>query len=124
MRRQRFNILILAMCFATFAFGQDVNGGGQDDTASAGQELSVKAIDVDVYPNPAVDFLVVQLSDSRESDNVKFQIRSLLGTEMIVTPENLGNGQFRFPVKDFATGYYFVIVEHDVSRFAIRWLKQ
>ncbi len=79
---------------------------------------------IEVYPNPAVDFLLVQISNSELRD-VKFEVRSLLGSEMHVQIEELGAGKYRFPVQDFSTGYYFIIVKDEATRFkkAFRFLK-
>ena len=80
--------------------------------------------EIELYPNPTLDFLIVEIKNS-EMKNVEFEIRSLLGNEMIVNPEQVGFDRYRFQVKDFNTGYYFIIVKDEETRFkkAFRFLK-
>lgn len=125
MIRQAYTILLLTLFFGVVAIAQD----GSNLTVRAEQNLIVpdfldNSNRVDLYPNPAEDFLIVQVSNSN-LENAKFQVRSLIGTQMSVSPEDLGDGKYRFPVKDFASGYYFVVVEDELARFkkAFRFLK-
>ncbi len=124
MRRQRSTILILLICFGLTAYAQEASNATLTEQDITVQEPLSNTNKIELYPNPAVDYLIVQLSNSN-LDNAKFEIRSLLGTQMSITAEDLGNGRFRFPVKDFATGYYFVVVEDETARFkkAYRFLK-
>jgi len=124
MRRQRFNILILLLCFGFVAAAQDTSGVAMAEQDITVREEILNSNKIELYPNPAVDFLIVQISNS-SLENAKFEIRSLLGTQMTVTSEDLGGGRYRFPVKDFSTGYYFVVVEDEKQRFkkAFRFLK-
>lgn len=110
--KHRLSILLLGFLFAgTFAFAQEGNNSQDPDEKDIiVQDFLDKANRIDIYPNPAQEYLIVQITNSNVQD-LKFEIRSLLGQEMIVVPEDLGNGKYRFPVKDFAVGYYFVIVK-------------
>ncbi len=110
--KHRLSILLLGFLFAgTCAFAQEGNNSQDPDEQDIiVQDFLDKANRIDIYPNPAQEYLIVQITNSNVQD-LKFEIRSLLGQEMIVVPEDLGNGKYRFPVKDFAVGYYFVIVK-------------
>ena len=79
---------------------------------------------IELYPNPTVDFLIVHIKNSEMRD-VQFEVRSLLGSEMMVEAEPIGGDRYRFPVKDFTTGYYFIIIEDEETRYkrAFRFLK-
>lgn len=79
---------------------------------------------IEIYPNPAVEYVIVEISNSTLT-NTEFEMHSIIGNEIKITPEEIGNGRFRVPVKDFATGYYFLVVKDEVSRFkkAYRFLK-
>ena len=118
--------MFLVFLFAgTFAFAQEgSNVPDPDERNIIVQDFLDKANRIDVYPNPAQEFLVVQISNSNV-DDLKFEIRSLLGQKMLVVPEDLGNGKYRFAVKDFAVGYYFMIVKdtRGAVQVAKKWLK-
>lgn len=122
---------ILLLSFIAASFGTVAQSRGELQTVSTA-ESNVKVVEdpfrqlneVDLYPNPAVDYLTVQISNMNLA-NVSFEIRSLLGSRMNVIAEDLGNGKYRFPVKEFSTGYYFVVVKDENRRFkkAFRFLK-
>ncbi len=122
----RLSILFLCVLFAgSFAYAQEGNNAQDpDENNIIVQDFLDKANRIDVYPNPAQEFLIVHITNSNVQD-LKFEIRSLLGQEMIVVPEDLGNGKYRFPVKDFAVGYYFMIVKDSqgVVNVAKKFLK-
>ena len=79
---------------------------------------------IELYPNPTVDYLIVHIKNSDLRD-VQFEVRSLLGSEMLVEAEPIGGDRYRFPVKEFNTGYYFVIIKDEETRYkkAFRFLK-
>ncbi len=124
--KHRRSILLLCFLFAgMFAFAQEGdNSPDPEENDIIVQDFLDKANRIDVYPNPAQEFLIVQVSNSNVQD-LKFEIRSLLGQEMIVVPEDLGNGKYRFAIKDFSVGYYFVIVKDSqgIVNLAKKFLK-
>lgn len=125
MKHRQFILFIFFLFIGAFAYAQeDTNGLNPEENNVIVQDFLDKANRIDVYPNPAQEFLIVQISNSNLQD-VKFEIRSLLGQEMIVVPEDLGNGKYRFPVKDFSVGYYFMIVKDSqgVINVAKKFLK-
>ena len=79
--------------------------------------------EVSIYPNPAIEYVIVELDDS--FTNAKFELNSMIGNKITIQPEELGYGKYRISLKDFATGYYFLIVTDKDSRarFAHKFLK-
>lgn len=79
---------------------------------------------IEIYPNPAVEYLVIQIQNSTLS-NVEFELHSIIGNELSISPEDLGDGSFRIQVKDYASGYYFLVVKDEFARFkqAYKFLK-
>lgn len=79
---------------------------------------------IDVYPNPAVDFLVIDVSHASLA-KIEFELHSIIGNQMTIQVQELGGGKYRIPVKEFASGYYFLVVKDDGSRFkqAYKFLK-
>ncbi len=80
--------------------------------------------EISVYPNPAVSYLIIEL-DNTTFKSAKFEINSMIGNNIIIHPEELGFGKFRISVKDFSTGYYFLIIQDESSRIkhAYKFLK-
>ena len=81
--------------------------------------------EIEIYPNPSVNFLVVEIKNS-DLDRVEFEMRSIIGNKVRITPEEIGRDKYRFNVEDFATGYYFLVVKDDFTRFkeAHKFLKK
>lgn len=79
---------------------------------------------IEIYPNPAVEYLVIQIQNST-LNNVQFELHSIIGNEISISPEDLGDGRFRIPVKDHASGYYFLVIKDEFARFkqAYKFLK-
>lgn len=109
----RNKLIILSFTIAcSFSTLAQVSGG------SLGQEAQIS-----VYPNPAVEYIVVEVDNSLTS--ATFELNSMIGNKMVIKPEELGYGKYRIPLKDFATGYYFLIVQDESARFkqAFKFLK-
>lgn len=86
------------------------------------KKSSLQEVDISIYPNPAVEYIIVEVDNAL--DNAQFELNSMIGNKIIVTPEDLGYGKFRISLKNFATGYYFLIVKNNgVSTAALKFLK-
>jgi hypothetical protein len=68
---------------------------------------------VQVYPNPAVEFLTLKF-ESPIAKTVKLEFHSIIGTTVEVEHEALDEYEIRVRVKDLATGYYLIGV-HDTQ---------
>ena len=111
--RNKLIILSFTLLAGFGAFSQDGGNGFGDE-----QENQIS-----VYPNPAVEFIMVQLdSDLR---NAKFELNSMIGNKLQIQTEEVGPGKYKIPVKELATGYYFLIVKNEEKRFkkAFKFLK-
>ena len=109
--RNKLIILTFAV-FATFSVAAQSSFEGNKQDAK-----------VSIYPNPAVDVLMVQI----EGDVAKatFELNSMIGNKVIIRPEEVGAGKYKIPVKDLATGYYFLVIKDEEQRFkkAFKFLK-
>jgi len=102
----------------TFAVFICFTSSAQSSFEARGQETKVS-----IYPNPAVDILMVQI----EGDvlNTTFELNSMIGNKVVIRPEKVGVGKYKIPVKDLTTGYYFLIIKDEEYRFkkAFKFLK-
>jgi len=78
---------------------------------------------VSLYPNPVVDVLMVQIEG--DLSQTTFELNSMIGNKVVIRPEEVGIGRYKIPVKDLATGYYFLIIKDKEQRFkkAYKFLK-
>lgn len=79
--------------------------------------------DISIYPNPAVDFLVVQING--DFNKATFELNSMIGNRIQIRPEEIALGKYKIAVKDLATGYYFLVIKDEDKRFkkAFKFLK-
>lgn len=107
------NKLIIWSLALAFSFSAAAQGSYQDG----------KDVDISIYPNPAVEFIMVQVSG--ELKNAEFELNSMIGNKLFIKPQDAGYGKYKIPVKELATGYYFLIVKDEGARFrkAFKFLK-
>ena len=112
-------ILSLALVLTTALKAQQVTSA-----STVVSQVSPQENIIDVYPNPAVEYIQVQITNST-LENIEFELHSIIGNMMSIEVIDLGQGKYRIPVKNFATGYYFVVVKDEEMRFkrAYKFLK-
>lgn len=118
-------ILTFALFLSMTAMAQEVNTNVVSaETSFYNSSVDLNKNRIEIYPNPAVEYVVVQINNST-LENAEFELHSLIGNEIKIDAENLGNGRYKIPVKNYATGYYFVVVKDEATRFkkAFRFLK-
>ncbi len=81
--------------------------------------------DVKLYPNPAVEFLIVEIN-SQELTNVSFELNNIIGSTFEIRSESLGSNRYKIYVKDLHQGYYFLTIKDANSSYkrAYRFLKK
>ena len=105
---------LIIISFALLSSGVTLAQGGSD----LSQESRIS-----IYPNPAVEHIIVQLDS--DFSNAEFELNSMIGNKLVIKPEEVGINKYKIQVKDLATGYYFLIVKDEDKRFkkAYKFLK-
>jgi hypothetical protein len=121
-------ILSILICLCVgFANAQDADRDKDFSTeqSSFSNEDLLILNKVEIYPNPSVKYLIVEIKNS-ELYNVEFEMRSIIGNKLNVMAENIGADKYRFNVKRFAPGYYFIVIKDDNTQFkqAHKFLKK
>ncbi len=115
-KRKTIAALMILLLSTGVAYSQSGNGSSifQNDQNK-----------IELYPNPAVDYLIVEISNSSIS-NAEFELHSIIGNKIIIQPEKIGVSRYRIPLKNLVSGYYFLVVKDDFSRFkkAYKFLKK
>jgi hypothetical protein len=80
---------------------------------------------VQVYPNPAVEFLSLKF-EAPQAKKIKLTVYNILGNTLEVETEVVDEYEIKLKVKDLATGYYFVSVRDDQAalRGTYKFLKR
>lgn len=81
--------------------------------------------DVRLFPNPAVEYLIVEVK-SQELSNVSFELNNIIGNTFQMRSEPLGENRYKIYVKDLRPGYYFLTLKDDNSTYkhTYRFLKK
>lgn len=81
--------------------------------------------DVKLFPNPAVDYLTVEIKDQGMTD-VEFELNNIIGNTFSLRSEKISGNRYRFYVKDLQPGYYFLTVKDASSGYkrAYRFVKK
>jgi hypothetical protein len=76
-----------------------------DMNAAMGIPVNVNAASVDMFPNPATDYLNIQITNAGGA-NYLYEVIDVTGRIVLSVANN--NSLNRFPVSDFNTGCYFI----------------
>lgn len=77
-------------------------------------EFSDPAKDVQVFPNPVIDYVHVKIESIR-AENVKVTLHNILGTEVAAEKESVNEHELKVWVKDLSAGYYFLALKDEES---------
>ena len=110
MRAKPISILIASLFLAVGAMAQ------QERVQANVEQPRIQLKDIELFPNPAVDFIIVDLKNP-ELVNAQIELRSMIGNKLRIELEKIGYNRYRIPMKDFASGYYFVVIQDEFLRF-------
>ena len=85
-----------------------------DRYAGVPEQGEVKA--VQIFPNPAVDFVHVKVNGF-SSSAFTLSLHNIIGNEIPVETEIVDEDEVRIWVKDLAAGYYLVAIKDEGDKF-------
>lgn len=100
--------LLFILIFLAFAFA-----GNAQTKESVSLE---KAVKVQLYPNPTVNYLNINLNTDKLKD-VAFELYSLIGSKLDITIEKKADNHYKIPVDRLGAGYYLLIVKDRNQHF-------
>ncbi|HCZ37467.1 MAG TPA: hypothetical protein DHV26_16230 [Cytophagales bacterium] len=116
LKKAIFLIAILAVAHLGYAQMREESFG------SNGPDLIKQ---VQVYPNPAIEFLSLKF-EAPQAKKVKLTVHNILGNTLEVETEVVDEHEVKLKVKELATGYYFVSVRDEQAnlRGTYKFLKR
>ena len=72
---------------------------------------------IQIYPNPSVDFLKVTIEQSNLVDP-KIVIHTIIGTKLNVDSQEIGFNEFSVDVKNLPAGYYLIAIKDETTGFS------
>lgn len=81
--------------------------------------------EVELYPNPAIEYLNVSLKNSQLKE-VQFEMYNIIGNKINLEIDMVSSDNYKINVKEFHSGYYLLIVRDPITRFnkAFKFRKQ
>ena len=81
--------------------------------------------DVKLFPNPATDYLTVELKD-KNMTSVEFELNNIIGNVFSLRSEKVEGNIYKFYIKDLSPGYYFLTVKDKDTGYkrAYRFVKK
>lgn len=111
-------VKIFLVCLMAIAYQGGWAQVFQEEYASALETDPSKS--VQIYPNPATEYLIVKLNDF-PAEKVRLSLHTIIGNQMDVeteiTEDSNNEKVIRVKVKDLASGYYLLAVKDDDSKF-------
>jgi len=74
------------------------------------------SLDVELYPNPADEYLNIILKNSNLKD-VQFEVYNVIGNKLDYEMESVNGISYKINVKDFNPGYYLLIIKDPITRY-------
>jgi len=74
------------------------------------------SLDVELYPNPADEYLNIILKNSNLKD-VQFEVYNVIGNKLDYEMESVNGISYKINVKDFSPGYYLLIIKDPITRY-------
>lgn len=93
--------------------------------AFSGDRVIDPRSDVKLFPNPAVEYLIVEIN-SQDLSSVSFELNNIIGNNFEIRSEPMGNNRYKIYVKDLRPGYYFITLKDGNSSYkrTYRFLKK
>jgi hypothetical protein len=100
-------------------------GYGQQREENFGLHAPDPIKQVQVYPNPAIEFLSLKF-ETPQAKKVRLSVHNILGNTLEVETEIVDEHEIKLKVKELATGYYFVSVRDEQAnlRGTYKFLKR
>ena len=85
----------------------------------------IKKISINLYPNPATDYIIVKFENNINVDDFDFKIHSLIGNQLNFNSEKIYDFELRVDIQNLSKGVFFLIINerNDRNRKIVKFLK-
>jgi hypothetical protein len=113
----RYSLLIV--CFFAIANA----GFAYTELPTEKTVLPVDLNSVDIYPNPATEFIYLKFQDEIAQD-VAVEVRSFIGNEMVTSQIVEQTNLIKVSISDLPAGHYYAIISHDGEKTLKKFIKK
>jgi len=79
-------------------------------------ERNDPGVSIQLYPVPAQDYVNIKLGQLK-AQGIRLSLHNVIGNELPTEVETVNDTEIRLRVKDMASGYYFITIKDDVTRY-------
>lgn len=105
-------LLKSALVLLLFVSASSISWGQSSPELQMNYSNFEKINKVEIYPNPTVDFINVEIKNSTLKDP-KIEIFNIIGNAVEVEIEKTSNNNYQVNVKNLPSGYYLVTIKDD-----------
>lgn len=110
-------LLLFFISILQISFAQDVQiDNDKSELPKIKKESLQLVLEVELYPNPALEYLNVTLKNSNLK-NVKFEMYNVIGNKLDCDIEAVNGNSYKIDVEEFNSGYYLLIIKDPISRY-------
>jgi|SRR5690554_3898960 hypothetical protein len=111
-------IFLTLLSMGLTLYGQKIIEKPVFDQGNAEVRLSINDEDgrIEIYPNPATEFININLSDANLS-KAKFELYDIIGNKVDVEAQETKHDNYRISVEKLHMGYYVLIVSDSYGRY-------
>ena len=80
-------------------------------------------LNIDVYPNPAEDYIYVKL-DNNSGKDVKLDVMSFIGNKMNSSSEKINSGLYKLNIRNMPSGHYYVLLSVGTEKHIKKFIKK
>jgi hypothetical protein len=128
------NLLIYIILFSIlFSLGGSyANANGSSSVINNGiasveivpeEKSGFTLINIDVYPNPAEDYIYVKM-DNKSSEDVTLSVMSFIGNKMNTSSEKINNGLYKLNIRNIPSGHYYVLLSVGTEKHIKKFIKK
>ena len=85
----------------------------------------INNVNIELYPNPATDYITVKFQNKLNVDDFEFKIHSLIGNQLNFDSERVSDRELKIDLKNISKGIFFLIINEktDRKRKILKFLK-
>ena len=118
-------IIFLFFLLPEVLFAQNIPIDDKRELPKLKTESLQIGMDVDLFPNPAEEYLHVTIKNSQLKD-VRIEMYNIIGNRLDFEVDKSNANTYKLNLKELHAGYYLVVVKDPISRFnkAYKFRKQ
>lgn len=117
-------VVLISQISVNYLFSNPNNFNNEISNKEIVSNTNFEILDkLDVYPNPADDYIYVKLEEVVEK-GLKIEVMSFIGNKMNTSSEKVEKNLFKVNLRNIPSGHYYVMITHGEVKEIKKFLKQ